>query len=71
MSIAQVVYNITTDSEFADQWQLDPETTLAESGSQLSREEFAFLSTGIKNGRNGNNGNVRLSELALLHRGWM
>ena len=71
MSLAQVVYNITTDNEFADKWQLDPETALAESGLQLSREELAFLSTGIKNSWNGSKGNVRLSELALLHRGWM
>jgi hypothetical protein len=71
MSLAQVVYNITTDNEFAAQWQLDPETALVESGLQLSREEFAFLSAGLKNGRSGNDGKVRLSELALLHRGWM
>lgn len=71
MSLAQVVYNITTDNEFAAQWQLDPETALAERGLQLSREELAFLSTGIRNSRNGSNGKVRLSELALLHRGWM
>jgi hypothetical protein len=39
MSLAQVVYNISTDNEFASQWNLDPESALADKGLQISREE--------------------------------
>ncbi len=71
MSLAQVVYNMSTDNEFAAQWNQDPETALVEKGLQLSQEELAFLSSGLKNGRSGDKGQVRLSELALISRGWM
>jgi len=71
MSLAQVVYNISTDNEFASQWNLDPESALADKGFQLSREEQAFLTAGLKNGRSGDSRKVRLSELALVSRGWM
>lgn len=71
MSLAQVVYNMSTDNEFAAHWNHDPETALVEKGLQLSQEELAFLSSGLKNGRGGDKGQVRLSELALISRGWM
>ena len=71
MSLAQVVYNMSTDNEFAALWDHDPETALVEKGLQLSREELAFLSSGLKNGRSEDEGQVRLSELALISRGWM
>ena len=71
MSLAQVVYNISIDREFAAQWNHDPETALEEKGLQLSQEEFAFLSSGLANGKNGDEREVRLSELALIHKGWM
>ena len=71
MSLAQVVYNISNDDEFASIWNVDPETALADKGLHLSREEMAFLKTGLINARNPGNKKVRLSELALLHRGWM
>ena len=48
MTLAQVVYNISTDSEFASQWQSDPEGALAGRGLKLSQEEMAFLSRGLK-----------------------
>ena len=51
MSIAQVVYRISTDNDFANQWHLDPEGTLAKRGLWLSTEELAFLKAGLK--RNG------------------
>lgn len=51
MSIAQVVYRISTDNDFANQWHLDPEGTLAKRGLWLSNEELAFLKAGLK--RNG------------------
>ena len=71
MSLAQVVYNMSTDNEFATQWDHDPETALVEKGLQLSQEELAFLSSGLKNGCGRDGGGVRLSELALISRGWM
>ena len=71
MSLAQVVYSISTDNEFASQWNHDPESALLEKGLQLSREEMAFLSSGLKNGRGADEGQVRLSDLALISRGWM
>jgi hypothetical protein len=71
MSLAQVVYNISTDNEFAAQWNLDPESALADKGFQLSREEQAFLTTGLKNGRSGDRRTMRLSELASVRRSWM
>ncbi len=71
MSLAQVVYNISTDNEFASQWNLDPESALADKGFQLSREEQAFLITGLKNGRSGDRRTMRLSELASVRRSWM
>ena len=71
MSLAQVVYNMSTDNEFAAQWNLDPESVLVEKGLQLSQEELAFLSSGLKNGRGADKSQVRLSDLALISRGWM
>lgn len=71
MSLAQVVYNMSTNNEFASQWNHDPEAALVEKGLQLSREELAFLSSGLKNSRGRDAARVRLSELALISRGWM
>ena len=71
MSLAQVVYSMSTDNEFVAQWDHDPETALLEKGLQLSREEMAFLSSGLKNGRDTGQDQVRLSDLALISRGWM
>lgn len=67
MSLAQVVYNISTDSDFAARWNRDPEGALQDKGFKLSREEFAFLSTGLSR-RDGDK--VRLSDLAVKASGW-
>jgi hypothetical protein len=48
MTLAQVVYNISTDAEFASQWKSDPEAALANRGLMLSQQEMAFLSRGLK-----------------------
>ena len=40
MSLVHVVYNISTDNDFAAKWDVDPETALADQGLQLSREEI-------------------------------
>lgn len=71
MSLAQVVYNMSTDNEFAAQWNVNPKAALKEKGIELSQEEMAFLSSGLKNGKSRNKGEVRLSELSLIHQGWM
>jgi hypothetical protein len=45
MALAQVVYNLSTDSVFASKMRSDPEVALAERGWWLSKEERAFLLT--------------------------
>ena len=50
MTLAQVVYNISNDTDFASRWHSNPEAALAEKGLKLSKEEFAFLSQGLKRG---------------------
>ena len=52
MTLAQVVYNISTDNEFAKMWNTDPEAALAQRGLKLSREEMAFLSRGLQRKNN-------------------
>ena len=63
MTLAQVVYNISTDTDFAAQWRRDPEAALEGRGLKLSREEMAFLSAGLK--RDGDGRKVRLSNVAF------
>jgi hypothetical protein len=48
MTLAQVVYNISPDNEFAKMWDADPEAALAQRGLKLSREEMAFLKNGLQ-----------------------
>ena len=43
MTLAQVVYNMSKDRDFASQLQSNPESTLATRGYNLSKEELAFL----------------------------
>ena len=71
MSLAQVIYNISSDEEFAAQWQLDPDRALEGLGIKLSREEMAFLFSGLANHRIGKGNQVRLTDLTMMHRGWM
>ena len=46
MSLAQVVHHMSTDQNFAAQWRIDPEGTVAQRGLRLSKEEMAFLKAG-------------------------
>lgn len=71
MSLAQVVYNISTDKEFAAQWSQDPEAALAGKGFQLSREEFNFLKSGLQGSAQDDGQRVRLSEVILAASRWM
>jgi hypothetical protein len=68
MSIAQVVYRISTDNDFADQWRLDPEGALAKRGLWLSNEELAFLKAGLK--RNGQGDEVSLADILRKATNW-
>jgi hypothetical protein len=43
MALAQVVYQISTDANFASRMRSDPERALEERGWSLSKEELAFL----------------------------
>ena len=51
MALAQVVYQISTDKDFAVRMQSDPEGTLGERGWSLSKEEIAFLLTTLMGNR--------------------
>jgi|MudIll2142460700_1097286.scaffolds.fasta_scaffold915554_1 hypothetical protein len=48
MTLAQVVYNMSTDRNFASELISNPELTLANRGLQLSQEELNFLLTAEK-----------------------
>ena len=67
MSLAQVVHQMSTDLDFASQWRVDPEGTLAKTGFRLSQEELAFLKAGLKR---RDNSEVRLSDLVRQASGW-
>lgn len=68
MSLAQVVHRMSTDNDFAQQWRLDPEGTLVKRGLRLSKEELAFLKSGLK--RQDRNDEVKLSDLLTKASDW-
>lgn len=43
MALAHVVYQISTDADFADRMRSNPERALEERGWHLSKEEISFL----------------------------
>ena len=47
MALAQVVYRISTDADFAALMRTDPEGALEERGWRLSKEELSFLLAGL------------------------
>lgn len=49
MALAQVVYQISTDKDFASRMQTNPQAALQERGWSLSKEEIAFLLSALKN----------------------
>jgi hypothetical protein len=67
MTLAQVVYNISNDTDFASRWHSNPEAALAEKGLKLSKEEFAFLSNGLKRGETEH---VSLQDLVKMSSNW-
>ena len=50
MTLAQVVYQMSTDTDFASQFFSAPESTLARRGFKLSKEELAFILTAHRRG---------------------
>ena len=45
MTLAQVVYQMSTDTDFFSQLLSNPESALKKKGFELSQEELAFLLT--------------------------
>ena len=70
MTLAQVVYRISTDSDFAARMQRDPEKALKEDDFNLSHEEHAFLANGLRRGVHADGSRVAMKELANLYVGW-
>jgi hypothetical protein len=70
MTLAQVVYQLSTDSEFAARMQTDPEVALAEKGLQLSKEEQAFLTRGLRRGTRSDGSTISMQEVTSLYVGW-
>jgi hypothetical protein len=67
MALAQVVYHISRDSDFAAQLRTDPEGALAGRGFSLSKEELAFLTKGLFRTTREK---VDLKDLAAKATGW-
>jgi len=70
MTLAQVVYQLSTDSEFAARMQTDPEGALAEQGIQLSYEEKAFLTRGLRRSTQSDGNLISMQEVASMYLGW-
>lgn len=49
MALAQVVYQISTDANFASRMRSNPESALEERGWSLSKEEIDFLLSALTN----------------------
>ncbi len=63
MTLAQVVYNMSSDGDFASQFLANPESTLKKRGFKLSKEELAFLLTAH---RRSQQEKVGLEDLSIL-----
>lgn len=70
MTLAQVVYHLSNDSDFAARMRKDPESALAEKGFSLSKEEQAFLAKGLTRGSHADGSKVTMNEIASLYVGW-
>ena len=67
MTLAQVVFQISTDKDFALRMQSNPERALGERGWSLSKEEIAFLLSTLRT--NSELSNIR--KLVKPLRGWI
>jgi len=68
MALAQVVYRISTDKDFASRMQSDPQGALDARGWALSKEEIAFLLSTLRS--NTERTEIRRIVKPLLLRGW-
>ncbi len=69
MTLAQVVYEISTNEDFAAKWRSDPETALAQKGLTLSKEEKEFLRMGLSHSNAGNKRKVDFAQVGTGY-GW-
>lgn len=67
MALAQVVYQISTDKDFASQLQTDPQGALSTRGWSLSKEEIAFLLSTL---RGSDRTEIRQIVKPMLWLGW-
>ena len=66
MTLAQVAYQISRDTDFAARMRIDSDAALAEKGLELSKEEQAFLSSGL----NGDSQErINIADIVLKMRG--
>jgi hypothetical protein len=68
MALAQVVYQISTDKDFAARMQSDPHGALHEHGWFLSKEEIAFLLSTLRS--NTERSEIRGIVKPMLAWGW-
>ena len=68
MALAQVVYQISTDKDFASRMQSDPNSALDERGWSLSKEEIAFLLSTLRS--NAERSEIRRIVKPLFYFGW-
>ena len=68
MALAQVVYQISTDKEFASRMQADPQGALNERGWSLSKEEIAFLLSTLRS--SSDRTEIRRIVKPLFYGGW-
>ncbi|MCJ7535926.1 MAG: hypothetical protein MUO57_10375 [Anaerolineales bacterium] len=68
MALAQVVYQISTDKDFASRLQSDPQGALDARGWSLSKEEVAFLLSTLR--RNTEGTEIRRIVKPLLYQWW-
>jgi hypothetical protein len=68
MALAQVVYQISTDKDFASQLQSDPQSALTARGWALSKEEIAFLLSTLRG--SAERTEIRRIVKPLLAYGW-
>ncbi len=70
MTLAQVVYSISNDKDFAEKNRSDPEAALARKGLKLSKEEQAFLAMGFKRYSPDSQVKLNLTTMGFYLGGW-
>ncbi len=70
MTLAQVVYEISNNEDFAAQYRSNPEAALAQKGLTLSKEEQAFLRMGL-NQSSGSRRKVDFANVGMAGLPWV